>query len=308
MPPTSPDSSKAAARLRFLALVGILGISFSAIFVRLADAAYSTTAFFRVAYAVPVLALLWLWRRRDDQRSRRDRWLALAAGVFLAIDFAFWHRAIDHIGAGLATVLGNTQVVFVGFAAWWLHGERPSRRAMATLPLVLAGVVLISGLGGAASYGDRPLAGVVYGILTGITYALFLLSFRQAAQGGAPTVAPLLDATFGATVASLFLGWADGGLELAFHWPSHGWMLALALVAQVFGWLLISHALPRLPALETSIMLLMQPMLTVLWGRLLFAEVLSPVQWLGVASVLAGIGWISLGAVPRRKAAPGSTP
>jgi drug/metabolite transporter (DMT)-like permease len=57
----------------------------------------------------------------------------------------------------------------------------------------------------------------------------------------------------------------------------------------VFGWLLIAGALPRLPALETSVMLLVQPALTVLWARLLFDESLAAIQWTGVAIVMTGV-------------------
>ena len=66
-------------------------------------------------------------------------------------------------------------------------------------------------------------------------------------------------------------------------------LVALALGSQVAGWLLIAYAMPRLPAVETSVMLLLQPMATVLWGYVLFAEDLSVVQWLGVLLVLSGV-------------------
>jgi drug/metabolite transporter (DMT)-like permease len=77
-------------------------------------------------------------------------------------------------------------------------------------------------------------------------------------------------------------------------WPAHGWLLALAVGSQVIGWLLIAIALPRLAALETSVLLLLQPALTVLWARLIFAELLSNLQWLGVLLVLGGIGVVSM--------------
>jgi len=58
--------------------------------------------------------------------------------------------------------------------------------------------------------------------------------------------------------------------------------------------------LPRLPALDTSIILLVQPVLTVVWGAWMFAERPSPWQWAGVASVLAAVGVVVLaGAVAR---------
>ncbi|MGH2678626.1 MAG: EamA family transporter, partial [Actinomycetota bacterium] len=101
------------------AVAGALCIAFSGIFVRLADVAPDTAAVFRCLFAVPALALVAAGeRRRFGPRTRRDRFLAMVAGVFFALDLAFWHRSIEAVGAGLATVLGNLQVVFVAVAAW----------------------------------------------------------------------------------------------------------------------------------------------------------------------------------------------
>lgn len=75
--------------------------------------------------------------------------------------------------------------------------------------------------------------------------------------------------------------------------------MALALVCQVTGWLLIATALPRLPALETSILLLAQPIGTLLLGLAIFDERLSTIQWAGVALVLAGISVLTLGRTVR---------
>ena len=139
------------------AAAGAACIASSATLVRLADVAPATAATFRCLYALPVLGVLLL---REDQRlgkrPARDRRLAAAAGVFFAVDLVLWHHAIAAVGAGIATVLGNLQVVVVGFAAWWLLGERPGRRLVAAVPVVLIGVVLISGVIGSGAYGAHP--------------------------------------------------------------------------------------------------------------------------------------------------------
>ena len=90
----------------------------------------------------------------------------------------FWHHAIEAVGAGLATVLGNLQVIIVGFFAWLFLGERPSRATLLALPVVLAGVVLISGVIGEDAYGAAPQLGVILGIATAICYAGYLLIIR----------------------------------------------------------------------------------------------------------------------------------
>lgn len=74
--------------------------------------------------------------------------LAIIAGLFFSADLIFWHHAIEEVGAGLATVLGNTQVVFVPLLAWMILSERPRTVLMWSIALVMLGVVLISGIGG----------------------------------------------------------------------------------------------------------------------------------------------------------------
>ena len=144
-------------------------IAFSAPLVRLAEGSPSTAAVFRCAYALPLLGLLaWLEGGRHGAADPQDCQLALLAGVFFAADLTFWHHSIEAVGAGLATVLANVQVVLVGLLAWALLGERPDGRSMRSIPLVLLGVVLISGAIGAGAYGDDPALGVLYGLLTAL--------------------------------------------------------------------------------------------------------------------------------------------
>src|SRR3954462_13432599 len=87
--------------IHLLAMLGILSISFSAIFVRLADVSPVTATFFRGAYAVPVLLVIWLTQRKTDRRDRRERGLALISGLLLALDLDLWHASIAMVGAGL---------------------------------------------------------------------------------------------------------------------------------------------------------------------------------------------------------------
>lgn len=295
---------------RLVALLGAVAISFSAIFVRLADVSPSTAAFFRPAYALPILALLWWLTRRQEGRSLRARAMAIGAGLLTGISFTIWNYAIELIGAGLSTVLGNTQVVFVGIIAWWLYGERPSNVAFVAIPVVFTGVVFTSGLGRADSYGQDPVLGAIFSLANALVYTSFLLIFRALSRGLRLPTGPQLDATIGAVVATLIAGvLTDPGFSLVPTWPEHGWLAALAVGSQVIGWLCIMAALPRLPALDTSVILLMQPMLTVVWALLIFGEFLSPVQWAGVALVLIGIAAMSLRSgtqpAPGDVAAPG---
>jgi drug/metabolite transporter (DMT)-like permease len=272
-------------------MLGAFVISFSAILVRLADVSPSTAAFFRCFYALPVLALLdWLEQRMYGRRALRERAPMWGAGLFFAADLTFWHHSIEAVGAGLATVLGNIQVVLVGVLAWAFLGERPDNRALAAIPVVFCGVVLISGVIGSGAYGDDPLLGVAFGVLTSITYALFILILRHGNADERRPAGPLFDATLSAAFFAALGGIAVGDIDFVPGPESQAWLVLLALSSQVLGWLLISVSLPRLPAVLTSIVLMLQPVCSVFLGAIILSEAPSPVQLLGVAIVIAGVG------------------
>ena len=241
--------------------------------------------------------------RRFGRRPARQRWIAAGAGVFFAVDLVLWHHAIAAVGAGIATVLGNLQVVIVGFVAWWLLGERPSARLVAAVPVVLVGVVLISGVVGADAYGENPALGVLFGVGTSIAYAGFLLVLRHGARDLRRVAGPLFDATAVSALVCALLGPVSGGLDLVPSWPAHGWLVLLALSSQVLGWLLISVSLPRVPAALTSVILLLQPVASVLLAAAVLDERPSPVQLLGCVIVLAGVVAATAG---RRQAGSGA--
>ena len=278
------------ARPRAMAVAGALTIAFSAILVKQSGVSPSTAAIFRCAYAIPVLgALAWREDRRLGPRGPRDRLLAALAGMFFAADLIFWHHAIEDVGAGLSTVLGNLQVAFVPLAAWLLLGERPGARVLATLPLVLSGVLLISGALESGAYGDDPTQGVIFGVATGLAYAAFILVLRAGGSDLRRAAGPLFDATWVAAIAAVAAGAVVGDADLVPSWPAHAWLVTLALSSQVVGWLLISASLPRLPAAQASLLLTIQPVCSVMLGAALFGESPSALQLVGVAAILAGL-------------------
>jgi drug/metabolite transporter (DMT)-like permease len=284
---------------------GAICIAFSAILVRLADVSPDTAAVFRCVYALPVLGLLAaLERRRYGPRTPAERRLAVVAGVFFALDLMFWHRSIEAVGAGLATVLGNLQVVFVALTAWLLLGERPGARLVAAIPVVIVGIVLISGVLEEDAFGADPVLGVAFGVLTALAYTGFILVLRRGNRDLRRPAGPLFDATATAAVVAVIGGSLLGELD---PWPgplAQGWLIALALTAQVAGWLLISVSLPRLPAAVTSVLLTVQPVCSVFLAMVLLDEAPSPLQLGGVALVLAGVIAVALG----RRRQPATVP
>jgi drug/metabolite transporter (DMT)-like permease len=216
------------------------------------------------------------------------------AGVFFAADLTFFHHAIGAVGAGLATVIANLQVLVVGVVAWLLLGERPSTRLLAGVPVALFGVVLISGILDSGAYGSDPALGVVLGLAAAACYAGYLLVLRRG-QDGRHVAGPIMDATIATAVVAALGGLLVGDLAPLPSWESFVWLLLLALSAQVAGGLLIAVALPRLPAVTTSLILLCQPVASVILAMIIVGEAPSASQLAGVALVVAGV---ALGTVP----------
>ena len=294
----SADSDR---RTMLIALAGAVAISFSPVFYIYSDTNPSTGAFFRMLYALPALALLAYLVRKSDTRSSRTRWTAFGAGLILAPDMLAYHSSMIFIGIGIATLIGNSQVIIVTLASWKLFGEKPNQAILISLPVVIIGLALISGIADTDPYGEDPVKGVVFGTMAAFFYSSFLILFRYSNRDLAPSSSVQLDATAGAALGLLVLGllplssMAIEPMELQPTWPGHGWLIVLAILCQVAGWLAIAHALPRLPAAHTSFAILLQPVLTLVWGYvILHQEGHSQNQVIGIFLVLAAIIAVTL--------------
>jgi drug/metabolite transporter (DMT)-like permease len=286
-------------------LVGAVAIAFSGILFRLSHVSASTGAFYRCVFALPPLwVLAQIETRRFGRQTRRAVTLGWVAGAFFAADLVLWHNGIEQVGAGLATVLGNTQVVMVGLLAWAILRERPQRSSLRAIPIVGLGVLLISGVFESGAYGKNPGLGVLYGITTAIAYSGFLLALREGSRDLRRPAGPLFTATFASALGCAAIGAVVGDLDLTPSWSATGWLVLLALSSQVLGWLLISTSLPRLPAVTTSILLTFQPVCSVVFAALIVNESPSLLQLGGAACILAGLITATIG----RREAPRPEP
>ncbi|MBM4465007.1 MAG: DMT family transporter [Chloroflexi bacterium] len=272
----------------YLALgVGILSLSFSAIFVRWANAPGIVTSFYRMAIATVLLA--WPFYRRAKAKgslSRRGLRFAVVGGLFFAADLALWASGVVLSGATNPTLLANTAPLWVGLGALIFFQERLKAKFWAGLLLAMTGAAVILGLDSlrAVSFG----MGTLFGLLAGIFYGGYFL----VTQRGRETLDSLTyfwPAAVSSTCALIIL-------SLALRQPFTGYpvftylnFIALGLVPQVFGYLAINHALGRLPASIVAPTMLGQPVVTAILAGPLLGEVLSPWQVVGGLAVLAGV-------------------
>lgn len=286
-----------AERPRIAALLGAMCIAFSGIFYRFAEVSPSTATVFRCLYGLPLLvAVAYVERRRFGPLPGRVIRLSVIAGIFFAGDLLTWHHAVDAVGAGLATVLGNLQVLVVPLVAWAVLSERPARSALLALPVVLGGAFLISGVVGTGAYGAHPALGVALGIVTAFAYAGYLLVIRRGGRDIRRPAGPVAIATASTALVAIAFGAISGELNPVPSWPSHGWLALVGITSQSLGYLLISMSLPRLPAAIVSVILLSQPVATLVLAAVLLGEDPSPVQ---IAGVILIIGGVAIATVPR---------
>ena len=278
-----------------IAMFGGVVVSFAPILYALSDANPLTGAFFRMVYALPFLLIIILVRKAEDTRSVNTRLIALVAGFAFSLDFLAYHSTVDWIGTGIGTLIGNSQVIIVTLMSWWLFGERPNLSILISLPIVTVGLVLISGVLDDDPYGEYPVRGVIAGVFTAIFYSAFLIIYRFANRELAPAVNLQFDSTAGCALGLLILSFLPlksiyvEPIDFEPKFPTHGWLLALAILSQVMGWLAIAHSLPRLPAAYTSFAILLQPTFTIIWGILLLAESPSLQQAIGMFLILGSI-------------------
>jgi drug/metabolite transporter (DMT)-like permease len=282
-------------KVMLMALGGATAISFAPIFFVYSELNPVTGAFFRMIYAIPLLVIIAMFVSKNDKRLRKTRLLAFSAGLLLAPDMVAYFSSLKFIGIGIATLIGNSQVIIVTLISWKVFGEKPNYTILLALPVVILGLFLISGFSDSEAFGDDPIKGVIFGIIAAFFYSSFLIIFRFSNKELAPAASVQLDATLGAATGLFILGLLPlssisiESINFSFTWPGHGWIIILAIICQTGGWLAIAFALPRLPGAHTSFAILLQPILTLIWGIVLLSEQPSFKQTIGIILVLISI-------------------
>lgn len=265
-------------------------ISTTGILVRYADVPATISGFWRMAFGgialTVALLLLRQWRRT---RLHHWMWMLLPALAFAA-DLFLWHRSILSVGPGLATLLANFQVFFMALAGALLYRERLGPRFLSGLLLAFAGTWLLVGIDWSALEAAYR-TGVALGVLTGLAYAAYMLSFRHAQRGHTRLPSAQLLAMCSLLCAGMLA--MVGAIErVSFAIPdsdSLAALITLGVVGQCLGWVLIARAMPRLPASVVGLLLLLQPALAFVQDVLLFQRATTGLEWLGVGLALAGI-------------------
>ncbi|MBL8094976.1 MAG: DMT family transporter [Anaerolineales bacterium] len=270
-------------------LFGILGMGCSAIFVRWAGAPGAVSGFYRMALAVVVFGLPFAVSvRHQPVRSRRAKWMAVLAGLCFAADLSLWNQSVLMTSAANATFLGNTAPLWVGLATWLLLKQPLKRGYWIGLAVALGGAFVL--VAGDFSLGGQAGLGGLFSLIAGVFYAGYFLATQQARVGMSALTSWWLSALASLT-ALLAVALVFGQSLVGYAPQTYVWMLAVGLFTQIGGYLLVNYALGHLPASIVSIVLLLQPIVTLALAVPLLGEYPDSQQVVGGVLLLLGV-WI----------------
>ena len=249
--------------------------------------------FYRNLFGALALIVIAAIRREVPWRGWRPLGFAAIAGAFFAVDIFCWHRSIHYIGPGLATIMGNLQVIILGAVGIFIFKEKFTWRFAASIPLAIAGLVMLVGLKWSEVDSSYRI-GVWLGVATAGSYAGYLLALRrgQVDPNRLSATVNLAWVTVVTTVLLAVIARVEGG---SLHVPdAKAWsiLIAYGVICQALGWIIISSALRKVEASRAGLLLLLQPTLTFIWDMVFFGRPTTVIE--GAGAMLA-LGAIHLG-------------
>ena len=280
-----PANSPPINPLLVLAL-GVVGVSFSAIFVRMTSAPATVTAFYRLFFTCLLLTPLALRNRRQFRAlNKGDLLLCLLSGMFLSFHFVLWFASLGLTSISSAALLVNIHPLLV-VAGWRLFGS----------PLRLLGRAGVAGMAvlgwGDFQSGGTALSGNLLAAAGAAMLAGYYLLGRIARARISISAYSLL--VYG-TSALLLLAYNLASSAPLSGFPATDWLAfaGLAVLPTLCGHTLLNWALKYLPASAISVGVLGEPIIATILALPFYGEIPGPLQLAGGALAVAGI-WMFL--------------
>ena len=279
-PLTRPDMTL------LLILAGGACTGFSGILVRLSDVGPIATGAWRMAIATLVLLPFALAGRDAEAQWWRPSPILLVAGMFFAVDICFYHWSLTLTSIAHATLIVNLAPLVALSAGFLLFGERLGALKLFGLVASLSGAFLMTAMraGSAGTLEGNGLA-----VIGMIGYALYLIVVKQARSNRLDTMSIMVWSS--GTAAAIMFAIAAVAGETILPRTAENWavLLALGIVAHVFGQGLVAFGMRRAPVGLASILLLIQPVVATIMAWFIFDERFTPVEMAGALMVLLGL-------------------
>lgn len=281
-------------------ILGIIGISFGSIFVRLCDAPSLIIAAYRLSIATLVVVPFQFTKgARETQRTRlKEAWFYLFAGSFLAMHFATWIASLQYTSVASSVVLVSTNPIFVAILSTLLLKERLSRRALIGAVIALAGCVWIARFD--TRLGASNVKGDLLALAGAVMMAGYLLTGRVVRRG-----TPLKEyvcRVYGiAAVILVILCAFKEPNWIHFSARTYLFFALSALVPQSIGHTSLNWALRFLPPVIVATCTLFEPVGASLLALAIFKEVLTWQKIAGGLVILTGV-FLSMTEIPAAEA------
>ena len=271
-------------------VVGIIGISLSAIFVRFSTAPSAVTAAFRLLWTVVLMAPVAIGkksvRREMASLDKKTVLLSFLSGLFLAVHFVTWFESLQHTSVASSTTIVCTEVIWVALGFCLFLGGRLVKGAVRSIAVTLAGSILIA----LSSSADGPqLYGVLLALFSAVMVAMYTLLGRVVRSGGTSTTVYTF-LVYTACAAILAATCMVQGLGLLDYGPSPIIVgLLLSVFSTILGHSIFSWCLKYFSPAFVSASKLCEPVVAALFAAFLFGELPTFLQLVGCVLVLAGV-------------------
>ncbi|MEL7833439.1 DMT family transporter [Fodinibius sp. Rm-B-1B1-1] len=274
-------------------IFGAAMVSFTSVLVELTNVGPTVSAFYRMFFGGLILLGITVAKRDRLWFGIKSIGIPLVCALLFSLDLFFWHRSINFVGPGLATILGNMQVFFVALLAVLFLKEKLGWRLLVAIPFAVVGLFMIvqTDWGQESGYVEM---GVLYGLLTALSYAFYILTLRKSQSSGYKLRYSLItNMMWISLMSAAILGitvLVEPGAHFGIPDTQTLWALVgLGIVGQVLGWVFISKGLPQVNASVAGLALLLQPALAFMWDILFFDRPTTALEYAGATIVLGAI-------------------
>jgi len=268
--------------------VGLISLSFSSIFVRLADAPALTKSAYRLGISALILVpyALMYYRREYLAMSRRDVGLCVASGFFLAFHFAAWISSLDYTTIAASVILVNTIPLWIALFGVVTGYARMSRKMWASVCLGFLGACVVGY--GDISFGETAFKGNALAVLGAWLAAAYILCGREVRKNLG--LVPYIALCYGIGAVVLWCVVIAGGFQITgFSNTTWGAIFGLALMSQILGHSSYNWALGYFSAGFVGILLLGEPLGSVVLAYFLFDEAPALIKIAGGALLMYAI-------------------
>ena len=277
---------------RLAVLLGVAGVSLSAVLVRWSTAPSLILVLYRVGMAAALLAPYTLLRHREELRTlaRREVLLCLASGAFLGLHFAAYFESLRYTSIASSVVLVDTEVLFVALGTVLVLRQRLSGRAWLAVTLAFGGSGVIAMADTAV--GPDAVRGDIIALSGALCMAVYTMIGAVCRRRLSTTVYTCL--VYTAAAVTLLVITLAGGAPLMGYGAVNGLTaLGMAVFCTLLGHSVFSWGLKYLPPAFISTVKLMEPVFASMWGLALFAERPGALTVLGGAVIICGIALYS---------------